>query len=85
MASKRELKKRINLMIYDVVDECFSIQLYNSKKTEVTDKFIDEAADFQDEIMAAIHKAKNKSEFRKIVEKVEDINEEWLERLNKLA
>ncbi|HLW40065.1 MAG TPA: hypothetical protein VKX31_06720 [Brumimicrobium sp.] len=84
MATVRDLKKRINGMIYDVVDECYSVQLYDDSKQEKADKFIDEAADFQEEIMAEIKKAKNKKDFKAIEKKVEDIEEEWIGRLNKL-
>ena len=76
MASVRDLKRNINNMIYDVVDECFSIQLF--------DAFIEDAADFQEEIMAAIGRAKSKKEYKAIEEKVEATHEEWLARLNKL-
>jgi len=84
MANVRDLKRNINGMIYDVVDECYSIQLYNTSKTEETDAFIDDAADFQEGIMSEIKKAKNKKDFKSIVEKVEKTQEEWVARLNKL-
>ncbi|HTO38827.1 MAG TPA: hypothetical protein VL021_10410 [Brumimicrobium sp.] len=84
MASVRDLKRNINNMIYDVVDECFSIQLFDESKEEVTDAFIEDAADFQEEIMAAIGRAKSKKEYKAIEEKVEATHEEWLARLNKL-
>jgi len=84
MANVRDLKKRINGMIYDVVDECYSVQLYNQAKKEVTDKFIDEAADFQEEIMGAIKKAKNKKDYKEIVKRVEEVEADWITRLNKL-
>lgn len=84
MASKRELKRDINNMIYDVVDECYSLQLYDESKKKKTDAFIDEAANFQDEITSAIKKAKNKKDFKSIIEKFEKTNEEWRVKLNKL-
>lgn len=84
MANRRDLKKNINNMIYDVVDECYSIQLFNDSKQEVTDQFIDDAAAFQEEIMGEISKAKSKVEFKAIREKFLKTNDEWLERLNKL-
>ena len=41
MASKRNFKKDLNKMVFDVVEECFSVQLYNESKTEVTNKLIE--------------------------------------------
>ncbi|HZH86610.1 MAG TPA: hypothetical protein VFD77_04785 [Brumimicrobium sp.] len=84
MANVRDLKKSINGMIYDVVDECYSIQLFNASKTEETDGFIDDAASFQDEIMAEIKKAENKKDYKAIEAKVLKTQEEWVKRLNKL-
>jgi hypothetical protein len=84
MANLRDLKKGINGMIYDVVDECYSIQLYNDSKTEETDGFIDDAADFQEEIMSEIKKAENKKDFKAIEAKVMKTQEEWIKRLNKM-
>ena len=44
MASKRNFKKDLNKMVFDVVEECFSVQLYNESKTEVTNKLIAEGS-----------------------------------------
>lgn len=84
MANVRSLKRSINGMIYDVVDECYSVQLYDASKTEESDAFIDDAADFQEEIMSEIKKAKNKKDFKAIEAKVEKTEKEWLQRLNKM-
>ena len=84
MANIRGLKKNINGMIYDVVDECYSVQLFNEAKTAESDSFIDDAADFQEEIMGQIKRAKNKKDFKSIEEKVQKTREEWTLRLNKM-
>lgn len=84
MANVRNLKKNINGMIYDVVDECYSVQLYNESKAEESDNFIDDAADFQDEIMGEIKRAKSKEDFKAIEEKVIKTREDWTLRLNKM-
>ena len=51
MSSKRDIKKEVNNMVFDVVEECFSLQLYDASKKEATDKFIEEAADYMEEIL----------------------------------
>lgn len=84
MANVRELKKEINSMIYDVVEECYSLQLFDESKTQKTDDFIDEAADFQEQIMAEIKEASSKADYAKIRDKANKTAEEWVKKLNKL-
>jgi hypothetical protein len=84
MSNIRGLKKEVNNMVYDVVDECYSLQLFDESKKKDTDGFIDEVADFQEEIMTEINKATSKKEFSEIREKAEKKSEEWVKKLNKL-
>lgn len=84
MANVRDLKKEVNNMVYDVVDECYSIQLFDESKKKDTDGFIDEVADFQEEIMTEINKATSKKEFSAIRDKAEKKAEDWVKKLNKL-
>ena len=60
MASRKYLKKALNNMVFDIVEECFTIQLFDENKAEKTNVIITEAADFQDAILAEINKAKTK-------------------------
>ncbi len=69
-------------MIIDVLDECFSIQLYNDSKTEATDKLIDEALNFGDDVLAKIHEAKSKKDFPAIRQMMEDKGVYFIEELN---
>ncbi len=71
-------------MIIDVLDECFSIQLYNDSKTEATDKLIDEALNFGDDVLAKIHEAKSKKDFPAIRQMMEDKGVYFIEELNGL-
>lgn len=82
MASVRKLKKEVNNVVFDVVEECFSIQLYNPSKKEETDAFIDEAADYLEDVLSRINAAKNKKDYASIIEEVEVKADEWLDRLN---
>ncbi|HLP54131.1 MAG TPA: hypothetical protein VK151_03845 [Fluviicola sp.] len=84
MASKRTIKKQLNGMIFDVVDECFSVQLYKTSQTEVTNKLIDEALDYRDQVLAQIHQAKSKKDFPAIHEQLEDKAIYFVEKLNGL-
>ena len=84
MASRRILKKNVNAMIFDVVEECFTIQLMDDRKMEVTDKLIDEAADFQDDILSKISAANSKAEFRGLRENIETKQVDFVQKLNGL-
>ncbi|MEN9699791.1 MAG: hypothetical protein RLZZ301_989 [Bacteroidota bacterium] len=84
MSNKRILKRNINEMVFDVVEECFYFQLMDASKTAQTEKLIDEAADFQDAMLSRINKAKGKVEFRAIVTEVESKAVSFVEALNAL-
>jgi len=84
MASKRILKRNVNAMIFDVVEECFTVQLMDDRKMEVTDKVIDEAADFQDEILSKINAAKNKADFKSLHENINAKHIDFVQKLNGL-
>lgn len=84
MANKRLIKKQLNGMIIDVLDECFSIQLYSESKTEATDKLIEEALSFGDDVLAKIHEAKTKKDFPAIRQMMEDKGVYFIEELNGL-
>ena len=84
MASRRILKKNVNAMIFDVVEECFTIQLMDDRKMDSTEKVIDEAADFQDDILSKISAAKNKAEFKSLHENIEAKQVDFVQKLNGL-
>jgi hypothetical protein len=84
MANKRDIKKGLNNMIFEIVDDCFSAQLFNDSKAEASEKLINEAADFQDTMLARINKAKSKAEFRAIHTEIEDKGETFFHAVNSL-
>jgi hypothetical protein len=84
MASKRIFKKDLNRMVFDVVEECFSVQLYNQSKTEETNKMIDEVVDFRNAMTSKIHAAKTKKDFPAIRAEVEDAALDFVHKINGL-
>lgn len=84
MASKRTFKKEINYMVFDVVEECFSIQLYNGKKTEASNKLIDEVIDFRNAMTAKIHAAKSKKDFPALKNEVEEAAVDFIHKVNEI-
>jgi len=71
-------------MVYDIVEECFYLQLTDESKMKDTDKLIDEAATFQDDILSRIYKSKSKKDFSEISVQVNEKAQYFVEKLNKL-
>ena len=84
MASKRKFKKHLNEMVYDIVEECFYLQLTDESKIKKSDKLIDEAAEFQDEILNKIAIGKSKKEFSEISIQVNEKAKYFVQKLNEL-
>jgi len=84
MASKRTFKRHLNEMVFDIVEECFLLQLTDESKMKDTDKLIDEAATFQDDVLSKIYKSKSKKEFSEITVHVNEKAQYFVEKLNKL-
>jgi hypothetical protein len=84
MANKRILKRNINEMVFDVVEECFFFEMTAPAKSKNSAKLIDEAADFQDAMLSKINKAKGKAEFRAIATEVEAKAVYFVDALNGL-
>jgi hypothetical protein len=85
MASRREFKRNVNHMVFDIVDECFMIMGFDPSKTVSAEELIDEAADFQDMILEKINAAKTKEDFRPIRESVENKALDFIKKLNALS
>lgn len=85
MASRRILKKNLNNMIIDIVEECFTIQLMDQSKVEKADAVIDEAANFQDKMLSKINLAKSKADFSPITGEIEEAAEKFVKKLNSLS
>lgn len=85
MASKRILKRNLNNMVYDIVEECFTIQLMDQSKVEKADAVIDEAANFQDKMLSKINKAKSAADFRPITDEIEEVAIDFIKKLNGLS
>lgn len=85
MASKRDLKKKINQFILaDVIDECIYLEEQNPEMEEKCDKIIDEAVGFYNAMMTKINQAKTKSDFKDINEAFEERADEFVDALNQL-
>ncbi len=84
MASKRKFKRELNYMVFDVIEECFSVQLYDEKKTEVTNQLIDEVIEFRNTMTAKVHASKSKKDFTALNTEVEDAAVDFIHKINGL-
>ena len=84
MASKRKFKKDLNKMVFDVVEECFSVQLYNESKTQVTNELIEEVISFRNQMTEKIHQAKTNKEFPALHALTEETAINFIHKLNEL-
>ena len=84
MSSKRILKRNLNNMVIEIVEECFTVQMFDETKATSSDKLIEEAAAFQDSILSEINKAKTKKDFAPITSKIENSALEFITKLNEL-
>lgn len=84
MASIKNLKKDINYVLGDVIDECLSKLTNDTKKSEA---IVDEAITIFDDLMAKVN-AKNvenkKAHFKSISSELEEKAVGLLEKINKL-
>ena len=84
MANKRQLKKQINAMVIDVIDECIYIQEINSNKSEAAELLIEEVIATYNSLISRVSKAKNKTDFRPIIKDFEEKSDLYLDKLNSL-
>ncbi|WP_299526710.1 hypothetical protein [uncultured Lutibacter sp.] len=88
MASIKNLKKDINYVLGDIIEECYTWELLNPKTdSKATDAIIDEAILAFDSLVEKIN-IKNvenkKAHFKNITLELEEIANSLLEKINKL-
>ena len=89
MASIKNLKKDVNKILAEVIEECYSLQLDADEKTNSKiEGIIDEAIETFDQLIQKIHDktVENKSNhFNNITKELETKGNELLDKLNKLV
>ncbi|MCB0473979.1 MAG: hypothetical protein KDC56_13040 [Flavobacteriaceae bacterium] len=89
MASVKNLKKDINNVLSDIIEECYVWQLLqeDAKKAEKAEPIIDEAIDSFDALIAKVNadSVENKSaHFKSISKELEDKANALLKKIEKL-
>lgn len=85
MASKRSIKKDLNYMVFDIWDECFILMDINSANKEAAEQLIEDAADFQDEMLEKVNAAKGKADYKVIREGMSKAAIDFVNKLNELS
>ncbi len=93
MPNRRDIKKDINNVLGDVLEECYSQMLFNNSKNEKEiNVIIDTAVDLADDLIFRVNNADDitkgkaiKSHFNKISEELEEKAIGFIEKLNTLS
>lgn len=92
MANRRDLKRNINGLLGDVIEECYESLLNNEGKNEKdVEAIVDEAVDLADDLITRANAAKKlksgkevKKHFSEIKEELGDKVIDFIEKLNAL-
>ncbi len=84
MANKRTLKKSINSLVFDVIDECIYIQEVHPDKFEASEKLIDNAVDYYNNTLSKMNASKSKADFRQVANELEEKAVFFVDELNSL-
>lgn len=92
MATRRTIKKDINFMLGDLIEECYSEMLYHpGKKDDAINKTIDEIVDLADNLITRVNqhgkfktRKEMKTHFKKIALDLEGSTLKFVEKINKI-
>ncbi|NVK66029.1 MAG: hypothetical protein HWE22_15675 [Flavobacteriales bacterium] len=84
MGSKREIKKVVKEMVYDIMDECDYHVENMSKNAEAADKLMDEVVEYHDKMMSKIRTTKDKAGFKALRVQLEEDADGFVQKINDL-
>ena len=85
MASKREVKKIVKEMVYDIMDECDFHVVSMNKNAEAAESLMDEAVGYHEMMMAKIRVTNDKAGFRAMRVQLEEDAIGFVNKINDLA
>ena len=74
MTSRRMLKKKINVIVNNIIEECYNVQINDKEKDVATNKIIDETVLFFDDLLTRVHAAKEISDDGELKKHYDAIN-----------
>jgi hypothetical protein len=84
MANKRTLKKSINSLVFDVIDECIYIQEVKPEKFEASEQLIDKAVNYYNNALSKMYASKSKADFRQVAADLDENAAAFVDELNSL-
>lgn len=66
MASIKELKDDINLLTYDLINECFTLKIFHPGKQSKADKAIAEIVKVRNELIHRVNNPEDKKDSKKL-------------------
>jgi hypothetical protein len=85
MASKKNIKKDVKQMVYDIMDQCDYVLVSRGKGAEKASELIDDAVIFYETIVPKINLAKNNSDFKSVRAEIEEKAIRFVTEMNKLG
>ena len=92
MGNRRWLKRKLNVVVNNIVEECYNVQIYNQSKENETNKIIDEAVEMFDNLLDRIHsvnrhgdKTEKKKEYASINSDLEKSGLILLDKIEKVG
>lgn len=79
------MKKQINAMVFDVIDECLYLQESQEEKAQKAELLIEEVVGSYNDLIARIHKGKRKTDFNAVWNDFNEKSELFSEKLNALS
>ena len=66
MASIKDLKDDINVLTYDLINECFTYKIYHPDKSSTADKVISEIIKLRNELIHRVNNPEDKNDSKKL-------------------
>ncbi|NBU91775.1 MAG: hypothetical protein EBR54_07380 [Flavobacteriia bacterium] len=85
MANRRTLKKEINALVFDIIDECLYLQEHHDDKVHDAEALIEEVVMVYNELIERINKGKNKADFSSVRNEFYEKSELFSEKLNAIS
>jgi len=85
MASKKNIKKDVKQMVYDIMDDCDYVVVSGGKGVDKASKLMDDAVTFYETMVPKINLAKNNADFKSVRAEIEEKAIGFVTEMNKLG
>ena len=74
MASIKELKHDINVLTYDLINECFTYKIYHPGKGNTADRVLSEIIKLRNELIHRVNNPEDKNDSKKLRSHFKKVN-----------